>query len=104
MVKINFYLYVFCVFFIILKVFSVFSTNFDLFGDEAQYWVWSKSLDLGYFSKPPLLAWIIAAFSFLFGDSFEVLKFLPVLMYVLTSCAVYLLYKKLYKDKTESTL
>ena len=23
--------------------------------DEAQYWDWSQILDLGYFSKPPLL-------------------------------------------------
>ena len=27
-------------------------TNFDLFGDEAQYWVWSKDLNLGYYSNP----------------------------------------------------
>ena len=28
--------------------------------DEAQYWAWSRELAFGYFSKPPLLAWIIA--------------------------------------------
>ena len=27
--------------------------------DEAQYWDWSKNLDWGYFSKPPLLAFLI---------------------------------------------
>ena len=27
--------------------------------DEAQYWGWSKNLEWGYFSKPPLLAWLI---------------------------------------------
>lgn len=31
----------------------------DLFMDEAQYWAWSRDLALGYFSKPPLIAWII---------------------------------------------
>src|SRR5215471_12493675 len=41
----------------------------DLFPDEAQYWVWSQQLALGYYSKPPLVAWLIAATTGLFGDS-----------------------------------
>jgi 4-amino-4-deoxy-L-arabinose transferase-like glycosyltransferase len=41
----------------------------DLFPDEAQYWVWSQQLALGYYSKPPLVAWLIAATTWLFGDS-----------------------------------
>ena len=41
----------------------------DLFPDEAQYWVWSQQLALGYYSKPPLVAWLIAATTRLFGDS-----------------------------------
>ena len=41
----------------------------DLFPDEAQYWVWSQQLALGYFSKPPLVAWLIAVTTRLFGDS-----------------------------------
>ena len=31
----------------------------NLFFDEAQYWTWSQDLDFGYYSKPPLIAWII---------------------------------------------
>ena len=27
--------------------------------DEAQYWRWSRTLDFGYYSKPPLIAWVI---------------------------------------------
>ena len=41
----------------------------DLFPDEAQYWVWSQQLALGYYSKPPLVAWLIAFTTGLFGDS-----------------------------------
>lgn len=33
----------------------------DLFVDEAQYWLWGKTLAFGYFSKPPLIAWVIRA-------------------------------------------
>ncbi len=31
-----------------------------LYGDEAQYWTWAQTLDWGYYSKPPLIAWAIA--------------------------------------------
>jgi len=31
----------------------------ELAADEAYYWDWSRHLDWGYFSKPPLVAWII---------------------------------------------
>ncbi len=41
----------------------------ELHGDEAQYWGWAQSLDWGYYSKPPLIAWTIAASTTLFGDS-----------------------------------
>ena len=27
--------------------------------DEAQYWTWSRELAFGYFSKPPMIAWLI---------------------------------------------
>lgn len=37
--------------------------------DEAQYWWWSQSLRWGYFSKPPLIAALIAGSTSLFGDS-----------------------------------
>lgn len=33
----------------------------DLFVDESQYWLWGRNLDLGYYSKPPLIAWVIRA-------------------------------------------
>lgn len=41
----------------------------SLYADETQYWVWSRDLDWGYFSKPPLIAWIIALTTSLFDDS-----------------------------------
>ena len=33
----------------------------DLSGDEAQYWDWSRHLDLSYYSKGPLVAYLIRA-------------------------------------------
>ena len=33
----------------------------ELYPEEAQYWLWSRHLAFGYFSKPPMIAWAIAA-------------------------------------------
>ena len=41
----------------------------DLFVDESQYWLWSRDLDFGYFSKPPFIAWIIRAATELAGSN-----------------------------------
>lgn len=41
----------------------------DLCPDEAYYWVWSRRLDWSYFDHPPMVAWLIAAFTRVFGDS-----------------------------------
>lgn len=41
--------------------------GFDLHFDEAQYWEWSQHLDWSYYSKGPLVAWLIALSTALFG-------------------------------------
>lgn len=43
--------------------------NTDLMFDEAQYWSWAKEPAFGYFSKPPLLAWVIGATTGVCGDA-----------------------------------
>jgi hypothetical protein len=43
-------------------------TPFDLAPDEAYYWDWSRNLAVGYYSKPPVVAWVIALFTRLGGD------------------------------------
>ena len=54
--------------FILLRVFAIISTPLELSADEAQYWLWSKKLNWGYFSKPPMIAWLIHFSSNIFGD------------------------------------
>ncbi|SOB94871.1 ArnT family glycosyltransferase [Rhodobacter maris] len=41
----------------------------DLFVDEAQYWLWGQRLDFGYYSKPPLIGWLLRAVTDLAGSS-----------------------------------
>ena len=40
-----------------------------LSADEAYYWLWSKHLAAGYFDHPPMIAWLIRAGTFVFGDT-----------------------------------
>lgn len=35
----------------------------DLFVDESQYWLWGQELAFGYYSKPPLIGWVIRLFN-----------------------------------------
>lgn len=40
----------------------------ELFVDESQYWQWGQDLAWGYYSKPPLIGWVLRAFSELSGS------------------------------------
>jgi 4-amino-4-deoxy-L-arabinose transferase-like glycosyltransferase len=40
----------------------------DLFVDELQYWQWGQALDWGYYSKPPLIGWVLRAVTDLSGS------------------------------------
>ena len=73
----------FCLF--ALRIFGIYTTPLELGVDEAQYWVWSQDLSFGYYSKPPLIAWLISISHFVFGHStFGVRIFAPLLQFITT--------------------
>lgn len=43
------------------RVVALWFNRMDLFVDEAQYWLWGQELALGYYSKPPMIGWVIRA-------------------------------------------
>ncbi|MDC1047235.1 glycosyltransferase family 39 protein [Alphaproteobacteria bacterium] len=95
----------FAIFFLIIfKIIAIYFTDFSLYGDEAQYWLWSQALDLGYYSKPPLLAWFLGGYSGLFGDSFISLKTFPLIVYFFISYAIYKLCLNLSFDNKNAKL
>ena len=61
----------------------------DLYVDEAYYWGWSKALDWGYFSKPPVIAAMIAASTALFGDGLLAIKLPSLLSYPLAALVIF---------------
>ena len=40
----------------------------DLYVDESQYWLWGQEFNFGYYSKPPLIGWLIGAVTTLAGS------------------------------------
>ena len=65
-------------------------TDTSLYIDEAQYWFWSQHLDFGFYSKPPVIALIIAATTSVCGDSEICIRAGSLLIYPLTSALIYL--------------
>jgi 4-amino-4-deoxy-L-arabinose transferase-like glycosyltransferase len=72
----------------------------DLFYDEAQYWSWAQDLAFGYFSKPPLLAWLLAGTRQVCGDAEWCLRAPSPLLYFATSLIVYFAGRLLYDERT----
>src|SRR5262245_52708566 len=70
----------------------------DLFFDEAQYWAWSREPALGYFTKPPLLAWIIAAAEPLCGSSEACVRAPAPILYFGTCLLIFAIARQLYDD------
>lgn len=72
----------------------------DLYYDESQYWSWSRELAFGYFSKPPMLAWLIAAAGHICGDSEACVRAPAPLMFLGTSLFAYSIGRALYDSRT----
>jgi 4-amino-4-deoxy-L-arabinose transferase-like glycosyltransferase len=68
----------------------------DLYPDEAQYWFWAQHPAWGYYSKPPLLAWLIALTTGLFGDSEFAIRLSAPLLHAGTAIFVYAIGVRLY--------
>lgn len=57
--------------------------------DEAQYWTWSQALDIGYFSKPPGIAYQIAATTALIGNTELGVRASAIFMALFTGLALF---------------
>jgi 4-amino-4-deoxy-L-arabinose transferase-like glycosyltransferase len=75
-------------------------SGLNLYPDEAQYWFWSLTPDFGYFSKPPLLAWVIRLTTSVCGQEEFCIRISSPLLHAATSLAVFFLGKLLYDART----
>jgi len=63
----------------IIRLLILLTAPVDLSGDEAYYWEWGRNLDWGYFSKPPLIGWLMGLAGFLFTDAEWGIRLMPLL-------------------------
>src|SRR6266568_5721919 len=66
-----------------------------LYPDEAQYWFWAQHPAFGYYSKPPLVAWLIALTTAAFGDSEFAIRLAAPLLHAATAGIVYAIASRL---------
>jgi 4-amino-4-deoxy-L-arabinose transferase-like glycosyltransferase len=71
-----------------------------LYPDEAQYWFWAQHLAFGYYSKPPLVAWLIASTTALFGDSEFAIRLSAPLLHAVAAGFIYGIGARLYNRRT----
>lgn len=80
----------------LLRLLSLFRTPLELYPDEAQYWLWSRSLAFGYFSKPPMIAWAIRAATAFGGDAEPWVRLPAALFQAGAAFTVYAIGRRLY--------
>jgi 4-amino-4-deoxy-L-arabinose transferase-like glycosyltransferase len=81
---------------LVLRLVAVYAAKTDLVLDEAQYWTWSRELGFGYFSKPPMIAWVIRFMSEICGDSEACIRSASPILYTFASIMIYLTGRALY--------
>lgn len=78
------------------RIFTLWHRELELYADEAQYWSWSLAPDWGYYSKPPMVAWLIALTTRLFGDTELGVRAATFLVWPATSITIYFLARRLF--------
>ncbi len=83
-----------------VRVVALAFSQLDLYGDEAQYWSWAQVPDFGYFSKPPMVAWIIALTTGVCGDGEACVRLSSPLLHGATSMVLFAVAGTLYDRRT----
>jgi 4-amino-4-deoxy-L-arabinose transferase-like glycosyltransferase len=71
------------------RVLALLWAGHDLQPDEAQYWLWAQEPAFGYFSKPPVVAWLIAATTAVCGDGEACVRLSSPLLHGVAALAVW---------------
>ena len=85
---------------LILRISVLFISPLGLHGDEAQYWAWSKDLDWGYFTKPPLIAWVIWTTTSIFGDAEWAVRLSSPFLHAMTAFVIFRTARFAFDEKT----
>jgi 4-amino-4-deoxy-L-arabinose transferase-like glycosyltransferase len=84
----------------LLRLVALAFQSLDLGPDEAQYWAWAQTPAFGYFSKPPMIAWLIGLTTRIAGDGEFGVRFAAPLLHGATALLIFVFAKKLYGERT----
>ncbi len=90
----------FNLFLLLFRVLYVVYYPLDLTPEEAQYWDWSRHLDLSYYSKPPMVAYLNFLTREIFGVSELAVRITPIVFSFLLSLLTYLFVKKVFDERS----
>ena len=79
-----------------LRIAAIYFAKIDLVLDEAQYWTWSRDLAFGYFSKPPMIAWVIRVATTVCGDGEVCIRSASPVLYTISSFVLFLIGRELF--------
>ncbi len=82
-----------------LNLLYLWYSPFDLCGDEAHYWEWSRHLDICYYSKGPVVAYLIWLATYIGGHSAFAIRTVAVVLSAGSMVIVYLLGSRLFKSE-----
>ena len=83
-----------------LRLAALFLSPSELGFDEAQYVLWARHFDFGYFTKPPLIAWTIAAEARICGEGAACVRSFVPIVNSATAFVLALLATRLYGART----
>ncbi len=84
----------------LFRIYFILTGPFDLTPDEAHYWEWARHPDWSYYSKGPMIAYLIYIGTAVFGDNVFGVRILAVVLSALSSIILYKLGSELYDEKT----
>jgi len=79
-----------------VRLLGLFIAPWGLHGDEAQYWAWSQDPAFGYFSKPPMIAWVIGATTTVFGHAEWAVRLSAPFLHIATTLMIYLTARRFF--------
>lgn len=85
--------------FLVLRLAILVGTPLGLHGDEAQYWTWSWTFEWGYYSKPPLIGWIIGSATSICGDAAWCIRTPATMLHIATAFALAGAAKTLFDER-----
>ncbi len=87
----------------VFRIYYILHGPIDLSPDEAHYWDWSRNLDLSYYSKGPMIAYLIYIGTSILGDTVLGIRIMAVMFSALSSIYLFKLIIIMY-DKQESEI